>query len=271
MVNATISAPLVNHAKQKLARNELVLCLAVNQMRSPDIALIAASCGFDAIFIDMEHGPTALESASAVSVAALGFGVTPIARIASHHAHDMARYLDSGGMGLMVPHVDDAEQAEAIVRYCKFPPRGMRSAPGTIPGLRFESLPQPEVNRILDEQVLLAAMIETPTGLANIDAIAAVDGIDLIHIGALDLSTVMGLAPGDMHHPAMQAAFETVAAACHKHGKAMGVGGARGDRALQQRLVDLGVRYLTLGSDFGYLMAAARPDVSAVRAMLPGT
>ena len=99
-----------------LARNELVLCMAVNQMRTPDVALIAATCGFDAIFIDMEHGPTSLESASAVSVAALGYGITPIARIASHHAHDMARDLDSGGMGLMVPHIENAAEAEEIVR-----------------------------------------------------------------------------------------------------------------------------------------------------------
>ena len=70
---------LENTTKQKLARNELVLCMAVNQMRTPDVALIAATCGFDAIFIDMEHGPTSLESASAVSVAALGYGITPLA------------------------------------------------------------------------------------------------------------------------------------------------------------------------------------------------
>ena len=91
----------------------------------------------------------------------------------------------------------------------------------------------------------------------------------MIHIGALDVSTVMGVAPGDMHHPKMREVFETVAAACGKHGKAMGVGGARGDRALQQYLIGLGARYLTIGSDFGYLMSAAKPDVAAVRAMAP--
>ena len=201
-------------------------------------------------------------------MAALGYGVTPIARIESHDAHDMARYLDSGGMGLMVPRIENAEEAEEIVHWCKFPPRGMRSAPGTIPGLAFESPPQPEINRILDEQVLLAAMIESPDAAAKADEIAAVDGIDMVHIGALDVSTVMGIAPGDMHHPEMRKIFETVAAACRKHGKAMGVGGARGDRKLQQSLIDLGVRYLTIGSDFGYLMSAAKPDVAAVRAMV---
>ena len=257
-------SPFVNNAKQMLANNELVLCMAVNQMRSPDVAMMAANCGFDAIFLDLEHAPTSLESASRVCVAALGLGITPIARIASHHAHDMARILDSGAQGVMVPHIDTPEQAEQIARYGKFPPRGWRSAPGTIPGLAFTTPPQPEINRILDEQTLLVAMLETPLGIENADAIAATDGIDMIHIGALDVSNTIGV-PGDMHHPKMTAVFETVAAACKTHGKAMGVGGARGDRELQGYLIGLGVRYLTIGSDFGYMMAAARADVTAVR------
>ncbi len=94
-----------NTTKQKLARNELVLCMAVNQMRTPDVALIAATCGFDAIFIDMEHGPTSLESASAVSVAALGYGITPIARIASHHAHGLGLEIDRFLVLRIAPHL----------------------------------------------------------------------------------------------------------------------------------------------------------------------
>lgn len=257
-----------NHAKKKLASNELVLCLGVSQMRTPDIALMAATCGFDAMFIEMEHGPMDLESASRIAVAALGFGVTPIARIASHHAHDMARFLDSGGQGLMVPHIETAAEARDIVTFCKFPPKGHRSAPGTIPGLAYESPPQPEINRILDDQVLLIAMLETPKGIDNCEEIAAVDGLDMVHIGALDTSNEMGV-PGELKHPKMMAAYERVAAACKANGKAMGVGGARNDEAFQKHLIGLGVRYLTIGSDFGYMMAAARADAAKVRALAP--
>jgi len=85
-----------NLARQKLANGELVLCLGVNQMRTPNIAMIAAACGFDAIYIDLEHNPTSLETAAAICVAALCLGVTPIARVTSHDPHDATRILDCG-------------------------------------------------------------------------------------------------------------------------------------------------------------------------------
>jgi 4-hydroxy-2-oxoheptanedioate aldolase len=86
----TIGASL---ARQKLANDELVLCLGVNQMRTPNIAMIAAACGLDAIYIDLEHNPTSLETAAAICVAALGLGVTPIVRVTSHDPHDATRIL----------------------------------------------------------------------------------------------------------------------------------------------------------------------------------
>src|SRR6266481_5084930 len=105
-----------NHAKRKLAAGELVLCMGVNQMRTPNIAMIAAACGFDAIYIDLEHNPTSLETAAAICVAALGMGITPIARVTSHDPHDATRILDSGAQGIMVPHVQNAAEAKAIVK-----------------------------------------------------------------------------------------------------------------------------------------------------------
>ncbi|MDQ2802648.1 MAG: aldolase/citrate lyase family protein, partial [Pseudomonadota bacterium] len=146
----------------KLRAGGLVLCLGVNQMRTPNIAMIAAACGFDAIYIDLEHNPTSLENAAAICVAAIGLSVTPIARIPSHHPHDAARILDCGAQGLMVPHVNSAAEATAIVNACRFPPHGHRSAAGTVPAVGYAPLPQPEINRLLNENTLLIAMIETP-------------------------------------------------------------------------------------------------------------
>ena len=85
-----------NLAKKKLAANELVLCMGVNQLRTPNIAMIAAACGFDAIYIDLEHNPTSLETAAGVCVAALAMGITPIARV---NAHNATRTLDCGAQG----------------------------------------------------------------------------------------------------------------------------------------------------------------------------
>jgi 2-keto-3-deoxy-L-rhamnonate aldolase RhmA len=244
----------------------MVLCMAVSQMRSAETPMIAAACGFDAIFIDLEHSATSLETAAMMCVAALHTGVTPIARVPSHEPFHAARILDAGAQGVMVPHVDTAAEAEAIVASLRFPPLGHRSAFSTGPGLGYRALPQGDINVILNEQELVIAMLETPTAIENADAIAAVPGIDMLHNGSLDVSNLMGI-PAQYRDPRMREVFAHVGAACKKHGKAMGVGGARGDLELQKDLIRLGVRYLTAGSDVSYLMSAARAEITALRAL----
>src|ERR1700745_3586993 len=106
-----------NRAKTMLKANELVLCMGVNQLRTPNIAMIAAACGFDAVYIDLEHNPTSLETAAGMCVAALGMGITPIARVTSHDPYDATRILDCGAQG-------------AWCRTCRTPPRpGQSSKP----------------------------------------------------------------------------------------------------------------------------------------------
>ncbi len=107
-------------------------------------------------------------------------------------------------------------------------------------------------------------MLETPEGIANADAIAAVPGIDVLLIGSNDLSAALGI-PGDLKHPKIRAAYEATAAACKKHGKHLGIGGVRGDHALTAELVKLGARFMIAGLDSGYMMKAAREDVAAIR------
>ena len=259
-------APWPNHAKRKLKAGELVVCMGVNQMRSAEVPMIAAACGFDAIYVDLEHSATSLETATTICVAALPLTVTPIVRVPSHNPFHAARVLDAGAQGVMFPHVQNAAEAAAIVANLRFPPLGQRSAYGSGPTLGYAQISQSDVNPHLNREELLIMMLETPEAIGEADAIAALPGVDMVHIGALDVSNMMGI-PAAYRDPRMQAAFATVAAACRKHGKAMGVGGARGDPSLQADLVRLGVRYLTTGSDVSYLMAGARPEVAALRAL----
>jgi 2-keto-3-deoxy-L-rhamnonate aldolase RhmA len=255
-----------NTAKQKLAANELVLCFGVNQLRTPNIGMLAAACGFDALYIDLEHNPTSLETAASICVAALGLGITPIARV---FLSDAARILDCGAQGVMIPHVNNATEARAVVEACRFAPSGHRSAAGTVPSLGYAQLSQPEICRRLNQETLLIAMIETPEAVANAEAIAAVEGIDTLHIGSTDLSTEMGI-PGEYKHDRMRAAYETIANAAKKHGKSMGVGGVRQDVAFQSWLLNLGVRYLTSGSDTLYILSGGRADVKQIREVAAG-
>jgi len=120
------------------------------------------------------------------------------------------RHAEIRQQGVMVPHVQNAAEARSIVEACLYAPKGHRSAFGSGPQLGYAAIPQAEVCKVLNEQTLLMAMIETPEAAENADSIAAVDGIDVLHIGASDLSTEMGI-PGQYTHERMRAAFETVA------------------------------------------------------------
>jgi 2-keto-3-deoxy-L-rhamnonate aldolase RhmA len=164
----------------------------------------------------------------------------------------------------MVPHVQNAKEAKAVVEACLYAPRGHRSAFGSGPALGYAAIPQAEVCTILNTETVLMAMIETPEAVEHADEIAAVEGIDVVHIGASDLSTEMGI-PGQYSSERMRAAFEKVAGAARRHGKAMGVGGVRQDFEFQSWLIKLGMRYLTGGSDIAYILSAGRADVKQLR------
>ena len=253
-----------NLAKQKLAAGELVLCMGLRQARTADIAMIAAAAGFDAIYVDMEHSPVSLESCSTICIGALGAGIAPLARVPGHDVHMATRVLDGGALGVIFPHVDTAEQARRIVAACLYPPRGHRSVAGAGPTLGYRALPLGEVNAAGNADTLLIVMLETPTGIANAEAIAAVPGIDMLLIGSNDLSTEMGI-PGELRHPRLREAFATAAAACKTHKKVLGIGGVRGDLELQTELFRMGGTFIIAGNDTNYLAAAARADAKALR------
>ncbi|MGB3501631.1 MAG: aldolase/citrate lyase family protein [Mesorhizobium sp.] len=262
--------PLIeNRSKKKLAANELVLCMGVNQMRTPDVAMIAAACDFDAIYIDLEHSPTTMESASAMCIAAAGCGVTPIARAQSHDAHHLTLLLDIGAQGLMVPHVETADEARAIVSACRYPPLGKRSVPAPGPSLAYRARSQGEDNALVNGNVLVIAMIESAQAVENMEEIAAVEGIDAIHFGTHDLSADLGV-DGQFKHPKMLDAFERGLRAAKAHGKSAGVGGIWSDPDYQALLVQKGFRYLTLGADVTLLMAAASRETARARAIKLG-
>jgi 2-keto-3-deoxy-L-rhamnonate aldolase RhmA len=258
------TAEYANSARRKLRAGELVVCLGLRQARTVDIAMIAAASGYDAVYVDMEHSPVSLETTSMLCAAAIGTGVTPLVRVPSHDAHWISRVLDGGAQGVIVPHVGTPQQARDVVAAARFPPLGHRSVMGVTPALGYRALPLGEINERLNADTLVIAMLETPEGIASAETIAAVDGIDLLLIGSNDLCTEMGI-PGQLNHPRLREAYEATAAACRRHGKILGVGGIRGDIALQTDLVRLGARFVIAGNDVALLLAAGKQDVAALR------
>jgi 2-keto-3-deoxy-L-rhamnonate aldolase RhmA len=253
-----------NRMQERLARGEVALCMATRLARTAEIAMIADSCGFDAFFIDMEHCPISLDAAAQIYLAALPVGVTPLVRIAGHQFEDATRLLDMGALGIICPNVGTRAQAEAFVRACRFPPLGTRSVGGAGALQGYRATPLGEVNKQGNAATTLIAMLETPEGISNAGAIAAIAGIDVLLIGSNDLCTAMGI-PGELDSPKLRAAYESTAKACKAHNKHLGVGGIRADVAHVAELVKLGARFVITGSDVQYVLRSAREEVGALR------
>ena len=254
-----------NVLKEKLDAGELALGVGLRGARTVEIARAMKTAGFDWLFIDMEHNTMSLDDACNISVAAQAEGIAPIVRVPGTEHHHATRALDGGAQGIVVPHVDDVETAKRMVANVRYPPVGHRSLYGALPQAGFEAYPPAELMPALNESTFLVLMIESPEGVANADAIAALPGVDALLIGTADLTAEMGI-PGQNEHQDVIAAYETVIAACRKHGKVPGMGGVY-DPMVMKRYVDMGAQLLLCGSEFTFMMAAARAQAQAVRAL----
>src|SRR5262249_21027858 len=123
---------LINSAKQRLAANQPAVGFNIRQSRTVDAAQIAKTCGFDWLFIDMEHGALDLETAAQTGGGVLAAGTAPFVRVPGFEHHPAPRALDAGALGVVVPHVDPADQARRIADQCRFPPNGHRSIVGAL-------------------------------------------------------------------------------------------------------------------------------------------
>src|ERR1700746_213036 len=195
-----------NAMKQKLAKGDLVLCINLRLARSVDIAMVAKAGGYDALYVDMEHSPYSIETTATICAAGVGIGIPPLVGVPSHDAHWSSRVLDGGAQGVIVPHVNNRAEAEAVVRNCRFPPLGQRSVMGLGPGRGDRAMPRGEINERLNAETALIIMLETAEGIDNADAIAALPGIDVLLIGSGDLTTDYGI-PGQGDHPRLRAGY----------------------------------------------------------------
>lgn len=260
-----MSKVIANHARRKLEAGQLALGMGLRQARTVDIAQIAQSCDFDWLFIDMEHNSMSMDTAAQICAAALGVGVAPLIRVPAHESFHSTRLLDCGAQGIVIPHVDSAQQAMRVVDFCRFPPLGHRSIPGSLPQTRFAALPVAETVELINGETLVVVMIETVEGLRNVDEIAAVKGVDALLVGCTDMAAELGVT-GQLGHARVKEALDVVFAACRKHGKFAGVGGVY-DEALMREYVGKGARLILSGSDLAFLMAGARARSSMLRAI----
>ncbi len=250
-MSSLISIP--NPVKELFKQDKIALGMNVRLARSGDIAGIAKTTGHDFIFIDAQHSLYNVETIGHIALAALGVGVAPLVRVRSFDDPQVQVLLDNGVMGIVFPDVSTADQARRAVRGAKYPPIGTRSVGGGYPILNYRPTPVPDAVAALQDNTLVVCMIETQEGLDNIDAICAVEGVDVIHVGSNDLLTAMG-KPGSFGSPEHIAALEKVIVACKKHGKIPGVGGDR-NLARQVEFIRKGMRFITTNSEIAFMIA----------------
>jgi 4-hydroxy-2-oxoheptanedioate aldolase len=256
-----INELLRNHVKEKLSRGEAVASMTVRLIRGIEIARIAKTAGFDSLYVDLEHSSFSLETTGQICMAALEAGITPLVRVPS--VAQVSRVLDAGALGVIAPHVQSADDARAFVAAAKFPPLGQRSAAGPLPHLQYRSFPAAAADPALNQATLLVVQFESEQALGQADAIAAVEGVDLVMIGSNDLLADWGLA-GQYEHPRLRDAYARTIAACRKHGKHVGVGGLASRPDLAAEFVRMGARYVSTGTDLGFLLAACKAKAKEV-------
>jgi 2-keto-3-deoxy-L-rhamnonate aldolase RhmA len=259
---------LGSEALQKIRAGKLSLGLGVHHLRGSAVPLLAKAAGFDWLFIDAEHGAISTPEIAQICLAALPMGVVPIVRICAGALDEGTRALDNGALGLVVPHVDTPEQARGLVEAFRFAPMGHRSTGGTNAHFGYRPPPAAEAQKILNAGLLIIPMIETPQAVENAEAIAAIDGIDALLIGSNDLALEMGI-PGQVGHERVKAAYETVAAACRRHNKVLGMGGVY-DQELSTRYMRLGARLVLGANDHSLLLNAATQRAEFLRGISLG-
>lgn len=240
---------------------------AVNAWISGDsgyLTEVLSHAGFDAVTVDLQHGMFGVDGALRLLQAVSTSPSVPLVRPSSLDAALIGKLLDGGAYGVICPSIDTPEQAAQLVRACRYPPRGGRSF-GPSRGLLYGGS---DYVAGFEDEVIVWAMIESAQALANVEAIAQVDGIDGLYVGPNDLSLSLGLSPGSrMPEPVVAEALERVTNAAHGCGRVAGAFCADGE--VGAWLAGIGYDMVTPGNDAGLLRAAAAERIAKVRGAQP--
>ena len=223
-----------------------------------------ASLGFDWLCIDLQHGLLDFQDLTRMLPAISTTDATPLVRVPWNEPYEIMKALDAGAYGVIVPMINNRLEAEQAVAACRYPPEGIRSFGPIRAALYGGADYATEANT----QIACIAMIETAEGLGNLQEIVATPGLDGIYIGPSDLALALDLTPrGDNDHPRHAAAVQRILDACQAQGLAAGI--HTSSVKFAGRYLEQGFHFVTLGSDYRFMLRAAKEDLAAARAMLP--
>lgn len=222
---------------------------------SPGMATILSNAGCRFVLYDMEHTGLGFETLKWLFASCRGLPIEPMVRVPRGEYTWLARALDLGARGVMIPMVESAEHAQAIVQACRYPPVGRRGAGFGFAQCDYRGGDVGQKIRAYNERTLVIAQIETERGLDQVEKIAAVDGIDVLWVGHFDLSNFMGI-PAQFNDPRFDAAMRKVAAVARAHGKAAAFMAT--DAAWIARVREMGYTMIAAGTDSGLLELAVK-------------
>jgi len=252
-----------NPVKQALAAGGRAYGAMVFEMFTPGLPQILRNAGADYVLYDMEHTGLGFETLKTQFALCRGLDLVPMVRVPRGEYHFIARALDIGAMGVMVPMVGTAEEAAHIVSCTRYPPQGRRGAAFGFAHDDYQGGDVAAKMAAIHARTMVIAQIETAEGLANVEAIAATDGVDALWLGHFDLTNFMGI-PGQFDHPDYVAAVNRIATACEANGKAAAY--LATDEALARDYIGKGYRLLGYGIDQLLLQSALAKGMAAMRA-----
>lgn len=253
-----------NWVRNKLRNGEAALGLHVG-LGSPNVAELLAHSGFDWLAFETEHSAVDSAQLEHMLMAVNGTRTIPLVRPSVGVPHEIQKALDAGAMGIFVPMVRTAAEAEAIVKSTRYPPEGTRGF-GPLRASNY-TMDYPDYFARANDNMLVTFILETKEALENLEEIMSVPGVDALYFGLFDLCISMGLNPMDLPLPRIEAEIERAAEISRNTGVAIGIGAGTLED-LNKRL-DQGLRFMTYGTDYSQLAAAVRPGIEAFRERFP--
>lgn len=252
MTDAIAPPPWRSPIRQRLERGEYVVGVTISST-SLDMAALAARAGFDFLWVEMEHSPLTLETLRHVVLTSRACPAVPFARLPATETWLAKRVLDAGVHGVIVPFASTPELAAQAAQACRYPPRGRRGSGAALATSTWPA--ESGYYDSADDNVVVVAMIEEASALAQIDAIAATDGIDVLFVGTSDLAFSLGHR-GDTGHPDVASALVQVREAADRHGRVAGRPAAT--PAAVTQYVSEGFRFFQAPSDLSLFAEGAR-------------
>lgn len=223
-------------------------------------AEVIAQCGFDSVTVDLQHGVQDYMSMVQCFQAMQGHPILPMVRVPWLEPGIVGKVLDAGAYGVICPMINSAAEAEALVSYCTYPPRGARSN-GPIRAAMYGEATG--YQKTANDEIIVMPMIETKQAVDNLDAILDVPGLSGVYIGPSDLGFSYGMIPIlDREEPEILAIYEKVLAACAKRGLYAGI--HCGTAAYAAKAIKMGFRLVTISNDSGIMAVAAKAAVKLV-------